>query len=368
VSTARGIASALGTSVLAALSPSAAAADAEPIRIEYRAPASCPGEADFAAQVTGRTTRARLASPGETARTFTIEITASGGAIRGKLTIDKPRAVREVKGGTCDEVISALGLVTALAIDPRASTAPKPPPPPPPSAPSPPPPPPKPREHFPPPPRYAPLPWYGPIADPLPALLTPAPEARWRVGWGLHFGGASAIAPSILPVLGGFVAIARDSSAVLAPSFRLAILRADSGWITSGASLARFAWTAARAEGCPIRLEPAPSLGIVPCVHITAGALDASGISLAPQPGSARPWVAPGLLARVAWDIVDRVFLEAEGGVDFPLIRDTFYFAPANTAHAVPVAGGSFGVHLGTHFDGAASGPKPPRADARNFP
>ena len=146
-----------------------AAADTEPIRIVFHAPAGCPDEAAFTGQITARTQRARLAAAGEVARTFSVTISPARGArARGKLVIDDPRgpSASRAVSGTCEEVVSALGLVAALAIDPRASTAPKPlsaqpPPAPPPS----PPPPPRPREPLPPPPRYERSPGGAPSAS-----------------------------------------------------------------------------------------------------------------------------------------------------------------------------------------------------------
>src|SRR4051794_27927386 len=98
------------------------AAETEPIRIVFRAPTGCPDEASFTGQVTARTRRARLADEGEAARTFTVTITSAGARTRGRLTIDEPHgppAMRDVTGGTCEEVVAALGLVAALAIDPH---------------------------------------------------------------------------------------------------------------------------------------------------------------------------------------------------------------------------------------------------------
>src|ERR1700679_1390056 len=102
-------------SLLAVLSPPARAegADTEPIRIDFHAPAGCPDQAAFAAQVSARTRRARLAEAGEAARRLSVPLTPQGARTRGTLTIDDPGgppAIRTVTGGTCDEVVSALGL------------------------------------------------------------------------------------------------------------------------------------------------------------------------------------------------------------------------------------------------------------------
>lgn len=333
----------------------AAADETEPIRVVFHAPAGCPDEAAFTGQVTARTRRARRADPGEPARTFTVSISAPGAKVLGKLTIDDPQgpaSVRDVTGGTCEEVVSALALVSALAIDPRASTAPTPPPvPPPPPAP-----PPRPVEKHPPPPRYDMLPWWGPIGDPLPVIPAPVPEPGWALAWGLRFGGTGGVAPSLFFVRGGFAEVARRASAgVLAPAFRLGAFQGDSGLVPFfPGHFGRFVLTAARAEGCPVRLPLLPSLAAFPCVLFDAGRLDSIGQATVSAPPSAHPWVAPGLSARLRWEVLDRILVELEGGVNVPLVRDTFSFeSPSGVpqrVHEVAPASGFFAAGVGTHF------------------
>src|SRR4051812_35828207 len=95
---------AIAASILAA--GPAAADDTEPIRIVFRAPAGCPDAAEFTDQVQARTARARLAGPGETARTFTVSIDTVGARSHGRLTLDDPHgpgSVREVSADRCAE-------------------------------------------------------------------------------------------------------------------------------------------------------------------------------------------------------------------------------------------------------------------------
>ena len=71
-----------------------------------------------------------MATPGEAARAFVVTVTAETATIRGLLSITSlggSVSRREVTGDTCSEVVSALALITALAIDPSATTAPDPP-------------------------------------------------------------------------------------------------------------------------------------------------------------------------------------------------------------------------------------------------
>jgi hypothetical protein len=341
-------AAALALGLVASLASPARAADTEPIHIAFHAPAGCPDEAAFMGQVVARTARARVVAASEPGRTFAITIRVEGARTRGRLTIDTGQgspAARDVVGGTCEEVVSALGLVTALAIDPNASTAPTvapvvatPPPPSTPSAPS------------GPPPRYDPLPWWGPIGAPLPVIPLRAPDApasRWRAGWGLLFGGASAVAP-------GLAEIARAGDGVLSPAFRLAMTEADTGFRVVGArQRARFALVSGRLEACPVRADVLRTLSALPCARFEAGELTASGLARVGL-STTRPWAAPGAGARIEWWLFDRLRLEAEAGASFPLVRDTFSFGvppgPVSQVHAVPVAAGSFAAGVGTHF------------------
>ena len=139
------------------------------IRIEYAAPSQCPDQASFLDEVRERTTRWHPETGPAPVRRFVIEVTPREGGMRGRLALTDiagVSAVREVDGATCSDVVEALALMTALAIDPHASIAPirKAPPPPPPAELPPPPPPAPPR----PPPTHE--------APPSP------PPARWRFG------------------------------------------------------------------------------------------------------------------------------------------------------------------------------------------
>lgn len=107
----------------ASLAPAVARAETEAIRIEYRADALCPSQAEFTAKVLRRTQRARLASAHEPARTFVVAITRHRAGFRGSLVIreaDRSTIGRRVEGANCGELADALALSTALAVDPTA--------------------------------------------------------------------------------------------------------------------------------------------------------------------------------------------------------------------------------------------------------
>lgn len=330
----------------------------EPIRIQVSAPEGCAGTDAFIAEVSARTARARLAGAGEVARSFTVTIVAAGKRARGTLVIEDPHGAgghREVSGESCAEVASALALVTALAIDPKASTAakvvPRPPPPPPSPPPSlPPPTPPPPRIPQRPPPLTA-LPWWGPVGGPLPAFPMAPPGPRWRWSAVLRVGAASAIAPSVVPVLSGAIELARLDG-LLSPALRLAYVQADSGAqvVGLGPQRARFALLAGRLEVCPVRAVIHGPISAAPCALFEAGALAADGLSPFSPSTRTRPWAAPGLGARVQIDVLGDAMVEVDGGAVFPLVRDEFYFSPTLTAHVVPTVGGFVGGGVGMHF------------------
>src|SRR5687768_10999344 len=76
----------------------------EPVRIRFSAPTACPNEETFTREVRGRTARARIAEPNESARGFEVTIAeASLGSSthRGRLEIrelDGSTSVRQVSG------------------------------------------------------------------------------------------------------------------------------------------------------------------------------------------------------------------------------------------------------------------------------
>lgn len=131
---------------------SPAFADKESILLDYVASGGCPDRAQFVERVRTFTTKAEVAiDDGAPRRKFGIHVARAAALVRGELTIDDrgAKTTRTVSGATCDEVISALALATALAVDPDAlgvepAADPSPPPEPPPTPPKPPaPPPPK---------------------------------------------------------------------------------------------------------------------------------------------------------------------------------------------------------------------------------
>lgn len=110
--------------VAVGISSPAAAVGPIPVNIEYTAPAACSSLDSFYRGVRVRTDRIRLATPGELGVQIRVRVSRVGQTIRGELTIGEHQAeneTRRVDGISCNEVVEALSLTAALAIDPSAS-------------------------------------------------------------------------------------------------------------------------------------------------------------------------------------------------------------------------------------------------------
>ncbi len=354
--------------VLGASNASAQGEGNEPIRITFAAPPGCPDEQAFTGELRARTARARLAWPGEPARTFRVTITRHAGQTLGNLTIEEAgggSAVREVTGRTCPEVVSALALVMALAIDPHALTTVHPPSP----------------EMGPkdtPAPAPPAVPWWvGLSSDLAPprfrllgvdeaSALSPPPLPVWlppprpdlhgfRATAGTMIIGHGAIGPSLEPGIQAFFDIGRRESDVLEPSFRFSLLAVSGGSIAAGAGTAGLRFGAMQLDACPIQLAIETFVRFYPCGTLEVGTIQGQGNGSIAHENITRPWVAGGLLGRSELRLVDHVMLELQGGLNFPFVRDKFLLgAPPNekptVIYDVPAVGGVVGAGVGVRF------------------
>jgi hypothetical protein len=324
-----------------------AGADVEGIRLTYTADSGCPDGSRFFQAVSARTDRMRRAAEGEPARAFVVNITSDTIAIRGALSItalDGSVSKREVTGGSCDEVISALALITALAIDPRASTAPESSPAvaalsssvaAPDMAPAVPP-------SDAPPPTGSSIGLVAPTAQRSPSVrdpralddspespsaqapYAPAHEARWAVG--VEGQSLAGLVPAWGIGGGGFVDVTGSAHGHLIPSLRASFFAVTTQVTFAGAVGADLEWLVARMEACPIRFVWISNLALSFCAAVDVGNLRSTGIGLQTNGTQIRPWVAPAVLARVAWSAADALFFEAGGGLTVPATRYSFYF------------------------------------------
>jgi hypothetical protein len=353
-----------------------AAADdlGEPIRLEYRAETGCPDEGAFVARVRARTARARLVGPGEHARTFVVEL-GTGMRPSGSVTVmngERSDGTRRLDADTCDEVADALALMVALALDPRALSAPS-------LAPTsvvapsidagtaP---------FFVPPPLDATLDVSAPTLPPPPPLSPPSlppqiPDEPRRTAdaklllapspLGLHFFGGAELAittgVTASPIWAGSPFLGwratRASFLGLGPSVRVAFLRADTGTVGVTGGSADFTWTVGRLDACAL-LWPDRALRLGPCARIEVGVLDVAGKQVDASPGylatERSAWVAGGPLVRLEWSFLGALLFSVGAGPDFHITAHEFTFLPATNAYQVPLVGLDAEAGLGAHF------------------
>ncbi|HEX6272893.1 MAG TPA: hypothetical protein VFZ53_07635 [Polyangiaceae bacterium] len=325
--------------VLVASTAIAGAVQAQPaeevVRFDYRAPAGCPDASAFAGHVQVRTSRARLGAPGELARTFLVEVRADASGASARLTFTDAQGgtvVRAVRGESCGEVVSAIALVTALAIDAGPSDAGETPPP----------------AAVAPTPAKAPEPERALPLDGPRVLRAPEPDAVvWSVG--LETGVTSWLGPPIATSIGVFAEVGAYAGA----SGRLTLLRATSSELVplDAQAYRRGDFTAllGRIEGCPVAALLGGGFRVVPCIAVGLGTLRGEGdvSSVEPTKSSTIVWADLVPTLRLDWTLSDTLVFFAQGELGVPLVRHEFYFeGPRQDVFVVPPvgAGAAFGV------------------------
>jgi hypothetical protein len=320
---------ALGLALALSTVASAASADpppGQPFRLEYWARGECPNAEEFARQIQTRAPRLRLAEDAEPALGFYAELDARGGSATGRLTARSPdgREVRrEVRGANCDDVVTALALIAALAADPTQPVEASSPRPPSRRAPR------APKESL-----------DEPRFDALSAPIVPALSPRWTFGVGGGLAFDSSIAPS--PGYGLSVAFEAEApeGSVVRPFFSLSANRAAAASTETTGGNAAFTWLAFRLTGCPLRWPEQTPLFLRPCGFFDAGGLEGSVSLEAQSRDVTHAWFGLGAFARIEALVGEVIALQLDGGVTVPLRHDEFRAGEgAPTAFVVPSAG-----------------------------
>jgi hypothetical protein len=315
------------------LSSAGARADdaAVPLVLDYTAPAGCPDSEQFLHQIAARTALARPALPNERAMKLTVVIKEVTGGDRGSLeleSVDGATSARRVSAANCEQVVSALALMTALAVDPNASTAPvakkEAPPQKPPTVPS----------------KESEKPRAGDFR----------PERRsgthWRLQLGMGLEGLAGVAPKALLLARPSAELGSAGGSRWSSAFRLSAGFGPSAGQDSGGA---FSLLTGRVEGCP-RFDVAHALQISPCVAFDAGKLEVRGVGVAPTERVERPWLAAGAVGRLEWKVATVLVLELAGEMFLPLVRDRFFVNSDATVHRTPPVVGGGTVGLGVRF------------------
>lgn len=242
-----------------------------------------------------------------------IRLNATDTGLRGALSLrlgDGTSSDRSVEGATCQAVVEALSLTSALAL---ASA-------PPPSAPSP-----------------APL-----VTNPAQAAsgVTAAPSAASpsvrevelsSSRFGFEAGAQASLGQMVAPHLnvgGGFLARARlERSSVVSPSLTLSVMHTRNELFESSQH-AELRLTGLTLAACPLSLRPHRRFRFEPCVSATAAELSATGRELLLSRTVSRSWWGAGALARLSVLPVPDFAVEVEGGGLVPLVSRRFVVDP----------------------------------------
>lgn len=373
------------------------------VALEYTAPRACPTAGAFASKVTARAPSVKITTTGAPERRLLVRIDHGRGRYAGRVILeeaDGTRTNRTVEGSSCTDVVQALAVIAAIAIDPSAADPAKEEPsagggagpgsagpggagpgsaagaggasagaggasagaggasagapsgsaagaasgtPTGSGAGSPPPGPPEPAH--PADPRDASA-AAGTAPPDQPASPRDGTTARWAFSVGAHGGAVSGIAPNVVLLVPVFAELARSSGSLFAPAVRLRLERTGTG----ASAPAQFTWTAASLDLCPVAVGTG-RFDARPCGRLEAGVLDANGVDVRPARSGSRPWVGVGPVARGRFVLVPPLFAELELAADVPLIRDRFFVQPSSTVFRAPAVGWSATAGLGVRFE-----------------
>ena len=305
-----------------------AAPPGQPFRLEYWAHGHCPDAIEFARQIQTRAPRLRPAEGDEPALGFYAELDARADSATGRLTARSPdgrEVKREVRGPTCDDVVTALALIAALAADPVQAIE-------------------VPSERRDAPRRRAPRTpddaLDEPSFDPLSAPIEPDPTQRWTYGVGGTLSFDSDIGPSPGYGLGVVFEAEAPGGSALRALWSLSANRAAAASTETSGGTAAFTWLAFRLAGCPARWPEQTPLFLRPCGFIDAGELTASVSLGGDSRNVTHAWFAIGAFARIEALVGEIVSFQLDGGVSAPLRRGEFRAAEgAAAAFSVPPAG-----------------------------
>jgi hypothetical protein len=358
--------------------------------LTYAASPQCPKQDAFLAELRRYTEHWRPANPGEAARTFELTLAAaapSRGVLRVR-EVDGEVATRIVGGDTCGDVLEALVLAVALAIDPRAGApaaarsgpldsppaaslgaAPEAPPsaatsaplgapslarpegrPGSPATPSLPSPSPTPRSEPPAPPR-------GPqveSADEAPRNVR-FPQAPVRVRHvelanALRAGLVAGVSPASLVGLGAWVEVdAFELAPGWSPAVRLGVEQgAGTARVDFGAQVS-FEQTSGALDACP-QSWTVWRVSLRACAHVDVGLLrpHTLGVVDAPRPNAL--WLDVGVSSLVRVALAGPFFADVDGRVLVPITRDYYRFHFNDDFYQISAVAGTAGLSLGARL------------------
>jgi hypothetical protein len=330
--------------------------------LRYEADLGCPDEAAFRRQVRSRTERLTWVS-GEADRRFTATVLSRGEEFFGRLDIQTRegiRSSREVSGTTCDEVVAALALIAALAVDPKALTQS-------PAEPAlavgdqeltPPPGPERPNLDVPaqpPAPVSTELHVSDTSSDAMPEVARAATAADDRQGWRTQLGAGAGVATGVFPTVAWlasvFVQTSLEQRRGWSPSIRLTVSGSARQSYPADHGQTQYQWLFGTLDACPLLVRLGSSVHVRACAFAEVGVLLADAREFDHTQAHTSEWGALGLLGRIAWSAGPWRF-EGALGPRFALTRPSYFVElPALTkVHQVAVIGMAATTSIGFLF------------------
>ncbi|MEO7033092.1 MAG: hypothetical protein ABI548_04570 [Polyangiaceae bacterium] len=301
------------------LSPSTANAQLRRrFTVDYQGSASCPSERELLAEVRRRAPSAEYELGGLHEVHAQIKVETTGARQHGIIDMDGSEGTthREVEATECAEVVRALALILAMAIDPDAESS------------------------------AAITEGSAKTESPRTVSVSPASmprslAVRWAAGASMGLAGGIAPSPSLSEGL--FLELRRGRDTGFSPHVRLAGVHAH-GSTTARAGSADFDLLGLRVASCPYQIR----VGVVlsGCVSFDWGRLRGTGShTLAAQSRSA-DWLGPGGFVDAGLQVLPWMHVQLELGALLPLARDRFYFGPNETVHRIPLLAGCGGLNV----------------------
>lgn len=297
---------------------------AKPVQVEFDAPAGCSGTEAFFGSLRSRTDQVRQADAGEPHTTLQIRLSRTRGRVLGELRVVDDRGgtdTRKVQGASCDDVVQALSLTAALAVDPSAllsapATAPE-----------------------------TPAPTADTVAQEPPLATKNLPEAEVPATAEPVAAHPSLQVPSFelgvgpegtaLLTSGAGLGVAVASRWTLADrgplraSFGLAFIYLRNDVLQTPGAV-QINLTGLAATACPFRVS-ASVLTFEPCALVIGGRLAASGLQATHSYSVDRLWLSAGGILRVAASLGDGLWLDLQVGISAPFFKRRFFETTPDT-------------------------------------
>ena len=336
--------------LLVATDDAAAERAPERISLQYSAAAECPDREELVRRISAYTTRWTLEEPNDAARRFVVRIDRRDERYLGRLELRETSgdaASRAIEDDDCEDVVLALAIAVAIAIDPHAALGPA-----------------------------APDPAEGDA--PRDESATPEPRAPRReepkaraehpprpgsgdAGQVPRLVGAIGARGEMNTAVSGVIAVVdlyvetEWSSPIARLPWVRPVLRA--GFRKSlprtsrvGETEASIDWSAVQIEACPSRFRLSSQMSAEGCLGSNVGVLSAEARDVPGANTTHRPWFDYGAVAAARWQVHRGLFVDAAAAVWLPLIRDRLRIEPDGVVTHAPGVGFSAGIGGGWRF------------------